>query len=271
MRAGLTILALFRGLAALDPLLFLFLAGLAGLFRLLSSKSQKSNRTYEPPEPQTRPELPRREVSTDTDEERIRRFLEALGQPPSAEPPPPVRPRPVETFPQPERAERARTVRPSRNLLSPLPPLTTSPPPLPRQVRLPGQITRPPYKEKSFVPPPAKKPAFEVHKGEGAPKVDKPLPIRTPGDAYAVATTPVPVAAAKPSRLVIELRTPDALQKAIVLREILGPPPRAPAAGTVGSFSWLGRQLACAARLRNLLFSARRRGGTGRRAGLKIQ
>lgn len=221
----MNLLGVFHGLAAhLDPLVFLFLLGLAGLFRLLASKSGQSDQTGEPPAPtpQTRPELPRGEVEG-SDEERIRRFLEALGQPPSAEPPPQVRPRPVATFPQPESAERARTVRPRRNLLNPLPPLTTAPPPLPRQVQLPGQITQPSYEEKTFVPPPVRAPAFEVHKGEGPPKVNKPLPIRTPGDAYAVATAPVPTAA-KPSRLVIELRTPGALQKAILLREILGPP-----------------------------------------------
>jgi hypothetical protein len=217
-------LALFHGLAALDPLVFLFLAGLAGLFRLLSSKSQKPNRTDEPPAPQMRPELPRREVSTESDdEERIRRFLEALGQPPSAEPPPPVRPRPVMTFPQPEPAERARTVRPRRNLLNPLPPLTTAPPPLPRQVQLPGQITRPPYAKKGFVPPPAEAAVFEVHGGEGAPEALEPASIKTPDDAYALATTPAP-AVQRPFSLADELRAPGTLRRAILLREILGPP-----------------------------------------------
>jgi len=217
-------MATFHGLAAhMDPLVFLFLLGLTGLFRLLSSKSHKSNQTEEPPATrEVRPELPRRE-QPDDDEERIRRFLEALGQPPSAQPPPPVRPRPSATFPEPQREERARTVRPRRNLLSPLPPLTTTPPPLPQRVQLPRQITQPPYREKTFVPPSPLTPAFEVHKGEGAPRVDKPIPVRTLGDAYAVATAPTP-ATTKPSRLVIELRTPVALQKAILLREILGPP-----------------------------------------------
>ncbi len=164
----------FHGLAAhMDPLIFLFLLGLTGLFRLLANKGQKSsqsNQTDELPSPQTRPELPRREAPQDSDEERIRRFLEALGQPPNAEPPPPVRPRPVMTFQTPEREERARTVRPRRNLLSPLPPLTTAPPPLPKRVQQPRQITQPPSKEKTFVAPLPVTPTFEVHKGEGAPE-----------------------------------------------------------------------------------------------------
>jgi hypothetical protein len=215
-------LAVFHGLAAIDPLVFLFLAGMAGLFRLLSSKS-KPAQTDEPPVPQTRPELPRREVSADNDEERIRRFLEALGQPPSAEPPPPVRPRPVETFSQPQTEERARTVRPRRDLLSPLPPLTTSPPPLPERIRLPGQITRRPYSERPFVAPPAQSPIFEVQEGGAAPRTDEPVSIKTPADAYAIATTPAP-AVQIPASLAIELRAPRTLRRAILLREILGPP-----------------------------------------------
>jgi hypothetical protein len=219
----MNLLGVFRALAAhLDPLVFLIFLALVGFFRLLGSKAKPSNRNEDEPSPPIRPNFPRAQ-SQDTDEERIRRFLEALGQPPSAQPPPPVQPRPLATFPQPEPAERARTVRPRRNLLSPLPPLTTAPPPLPRQVQPPDQITRPPYEERTFVPRPVKRPAFEVRKGEGVPKVNKPFPITTPGDAYAVAMAPTPVAA-KPTRLVMELRTPDALQKAILLREILGPP-----------------------------------------------
>ncbi len=217
-------LALFHGLAAhFDPLVLLFVLGLFGLFRLLASKSHSSDQTNDPPTVQPTPrEMPAREDGNG-DEERIRRFLEALGQPPSAQPPPPIIPRPVVTLPEPKLEERARTIRPRRNLLSPLPPLTTTPPPLSKRIQLPGQITQPPYREKTFVPPQPVTPAFEVQKGEGAPRVDKPIPIKTPGDAYAVATAPPPVAA-KPSRLVIELRTPGALQKAILFREILGPP-----------------------------------------------
>lgn len=217
------ILAVFRGLAAghLDPLIFLAFVVLTGLFRLLANKSNQSRRTDDSPAPQSRPEALRPET-VDSDQERIRRFLEALGQPPSAQPPPPVTPRPVATFPEPDREERARTVRPRRNLLSPLPPLTTTPPALPRKVQLPGQITRPPYKEKAFVPPRAETPVFEVH-GQGAPEVNEPIPIKTPGDAYAVATAPSP-AVAQRSQFTTDLLAPGNLQRAILLREILGPP-----------------------------------------------
>ena len=216
-------LAVFRGLAAghMDPLILLAFVVLAGLFRLLSSKGNQSRPTDEPLTRQSRPEAPRTEVG-DSDQERIRRFLEALGQPPTAQPPPPVVPRPVATFPEPGGEERARTVRPRRNLLNPLPPLTTTPPALPKKVQLPGQIPRSPYKEKPFVPPRAETPVFEVHR-QGAPEVNEPIPIKTPGDAYAVATAPPPVVA-QPSTFATELRTPGNLQRAILLREILGPP-----------------------------------------------
>ena len=201
-------MAMFRGLAAghMDPLIFLAFFVLTGLFRLLASKSNQSRRTDDSPAPQPRSEAPWPET-VDSDQERIRRFLEALGQPPSAQPPPQVTPRPVATFPEPEREERARTVRPRRNLLNPLPPLTTTPPTLPRKIQLPGQITRPPYKEKLFVPPRAETPVFEVHKEQGTPEVNEPIPIKTPGDAYAVATAPPP-AVVQPSQFATELARP---------------------------------------------------------------
>lgn len=217
-------LAFFNGFAAahMDPLILLFLLGLGGLFRLLSSKSNKSGRTENSPPPQTRSEAAQPEVGG-SDQDRIRRFLEALGQPPSAQPPPPVTPRPIATFPEAGREERARTVQPRRNLLSPLPPLTTTPPPLPKKIQLPGQITRRPYQEKPFVPPPPATPVFEVHEGGDTPEVNEPIPIKTPGDAYAIATAP-PSVIAQPSPFVTELRTPGNLRRAILLREILGPP-----------------------------------------------
>src|SRR5438132_11392105 len=79
----------------LDSLIFILLIAMAALFRLLASKAGNTGKS-EPPgrstsAPRTSPPLAR--LPAETDEERIRRFLEALGQPTSSKPPPPVAPR----------------------------------------------------------------------------------------------------------------------------------------------------------------------------------
>src|SRR4029450_25500 len=78
---------------SLDNLLFILLIAVAALFQLLSktiSKAGKSdsNETSNSPTPQTPRPIQRAPRESDVD--RIRKFLEALGQPPSSTPPPPV-------------------------------------------------------------------------------------------------------------------------------------------------------------------------------------
>ena len=81
---------------SLDNLLFFLLIAVAALFQLLSktiSKAKKSdsNETSSSPRPQTPQPIQRAPRESDAD--RIRKFLEALGQPPSSTPPSPVPPR----------------------------------------------------------------------------------------------------------------------------------------------------------------------------------
>jgi hypothetical protein len=80
-----------------ENLLFILLVAVAFLFQLLTRAAKKAgesssetNRRSTPPLPAP-PPVPR--AAMQTDEERIRKFLEALGQPTTAIPPPPVVPR----------------------------------------------------------------------------------------------------------------------------------------------------------------------------------
>src|SRR5215467_2347306 len=76
-----------------ENLLFLLLIAVALLFQLLTRAASKANRDKEEGTPTAlNPEMPPPipQVSTESDTERIRKFLEALGQPPTSSPPPPV-------------------------------------------------------------------------------------------------------------------------------------------------------------------------------------
>ena len=204
-----------------DNFIFILLVLVAMLFQLLTRLATKSSkRTREDggrstsPQPQRTPRAP-----AETEEARIRKFLEALGQPTTAKPPSPVAPRP--TYQKPVLFPRV----PSP-MKSPLPPLTTRPPEsepdwqLPREIRLPGQI--PVTKEaKVFRPKIVEAPVFEVQVG---PPLE-PLPIpKTTAEAYAAATKPLGQTADAKFNLATLLGSTSGLREAIILREIFGPP-----------------------------------------------
>src|SRR5262245_61876922 len=88
---GIAMLAL-----SLDNLLFFLLIAVAALFQLLSkaiSKAGKSESDETPSLPTPQRPRPIRRAPAESDADRIRKFLEALGQPPSSTSPPPVAPR----------------------------------------------------------------------------------------------------------------------------------------------------------------------------------
>ncbi len=172
-------------------LIFLLLVGLAALFRwLVQAGGSKENG---PPDNQPRRQAPRPE--SQTDEERIRKFLEALGQPAGSKPPPKVTPRRAAAPPPPPPPATSSPAR--RSVLVPnLPPLTTAPSDLPPRVQPTPR-------------PPAVQPQIIV------PKNVVPLQQRT------IVVAPVPALSAG---LISRLGDPNAVRDAIVLREILGPP-----------------------------------------------
>src|SRR5437879_11615459 len=81
--------------AHLDSLLFFLLVAVAVLFQFLAKTAGKTgkdqSKRISTPTPRT--PTPMRRAPAESDEDRIRKLLEALGQPPTSKPPPPVVPR----------------------------------------------------------------------------------------------------------------------------------------------------------------------------------
>lgn len=162
----------------------------ASILRWLWQKSQTEKPDSE------RPVIPEQPIprggATQTEEERIRRFLEALGQPPGSAPP---------------KVATRRRVDP--RMSPPLPGLTTVPPPLPPA--LPVAAARlTPAPARIFKPAIAQESGFEVHdlatqtSSEPAPEDGRPGWDRA-GFGF-------------------KLNSTQNLRDAIVLREIFGPP-----------------------------------------------
>jgi hypothetical protein len=81
-------------------IIFIIIAAIIGISRLVSriseeSKKQSQRRRQPPQRPAPQPQIPRaiQRTRPKTDEERVREFLEALGQPAGAAPPPKAQPR----------------------------------------------------------------------------------------------------------------------------------------------------------------------------------
>lgn len=200
--------------AHLDNLLFLLFVAIAIFFQILTRAATKAGRRpgdtkrRSTSPPQTQRPAPR--GPDETDEERIRKFLEALGQPTTSKPPEPVQPRP--TYQRP-------TVLPHvpPPLRSPLPPLKTRPPDLPREIKLPGQIT-PTREARPFPPKIAAAPVFELQQGP------PPLEPISEAEVRAAFQPIAPQSSTKTYDIATLLGSTSGLRDAIILREIFGPP-----------------------------------------------
>ena len=207
---------------SLDNLLFFLLIAVAALFQLLSktiSKAKKSdsNETSSSPGPQT--PRPIQRAPRESDADRIRKFLEALGQPPSSTPPQPVLPR---------------TDIPPRRL-APVQP----PPTLQRVWRLPRERAEKPdvseresrpYERPSHLqeiaPPPVTAPVaetFEVHE-TFAVEPQQPSFIKMRVETDATASEVDAKRAGSKRDIATLLGSKSSLREAILIREILGPP-----------------------------------------------
>jgi hypothetical protein len=194
----------------LDNLLVLLFFALAILFQLLTRAATKSGRrradtrgkSTSPPQT-SRPIVGE---SDETDEERIRKFLEALGQPPTAKPPPPVV---------------HRTDIPPRPVAPIEPPVSMRPFSFPQRRLTPAERPKKSVILHEAAQTPA--PAFEV--GEGRAALEPPLAVaKAAEEAYAIETQSTAVPQRTEMNIVALLRSTSGLRDAIILREIFGPP-----------------------------------------------
>jgi hypothetical protein len=198
----------------LENLLFLLLLVVAGLFQLLGRAARKaSTGEAEKPTSKSPPRMskPIPRAPKESDEERVRKFLEALGQPSASRPPPPVAQRP--TYRKPLVLPRVRP------LGSPLPPLVTRPPDVPQEIQIPPSVASPPAQPQRTRPPLGEV-IFAVHETGAQPE---PVPSLTSA-TVAEDKAQQQIATPRGKIDVALLKSPMGLRGAVIVREILGPP-----------------------------------------------
>jgi hypothetical protein len=192
----------------IESLLFILLVAVALLFQLLTRAAKKAGESSTETDRRSTSPLrappPLPHAATETDEERIRKFLEALGQPTTAIPPPPVVPR-TDIPPRP---------------LAPVQPPSRPFSPLRKVIREASRKRT--IMDKSPVGMP----------GEWIREESVPASTETgtqPKKILSQQTTVLPIAAsARPTATNLEitalLSSAAGLRNAIILREIFGPP-----------------------------------------------
>ena len=208
---------------SLDNLLFFLLIAVAALFQLLSkavSRAGKSESDKTPSAPRPQTPRPIQRAPRESDADRIRKFLEALGQPPTSTPPPPVAPRtdipprrlaPVQ--PPPVIPGAWRLAREQRQK----PDVSQRKTPTPEQPSRVREIISSPR------PAPAAA-AFEVHEAARPLEVQQQPIVRTPVETYATANQAGVQRADFKMNYATLLGSKSGLREAIIVREIFGPP-----------------------------------------------
>jgi hypothetical protein len=195
-------------LAALDLQLifFLVMAGF-GFISWLSGKVNPGEKKPPSNSPAPRPATPQRRAAAESEEERMRRFLEALGMPADQQKPAPP----------------------------PAPPQQTAPPPIPpRPKRAPKPLPAPPplvarsLDELETTTLPVEQIALaELAVSQARAYETVTSRVSASGNLAAARREPSPLPATAPVHAVLRaaLASPQQLRSAFVLREVLGPPP----------------------------------------------
>jgi hypothetical protein len=206
----------------LDNWIFVLLVVVVSLLRWLLSKATRwpSETDQKPTKPGPQQPQPRRTPPL-SEEEQIRKFLEALGQPSTAKPPPPVAPR-TDIPPRP--------VAPVQPPYSPIAiPEMPRPRKIERRVKIPApaptvrqQLPRTERRvvvtEQGYQTLPVEAPTFELAEASTSPpQVARAIPAPTAGQM---------ASADQQQSLTIAdlLRSAGTVRQAVILREILGQP-----------------------------------------------
>ncbi len=208
---------------SLDNLLFFLLIAAAGLFQLLSKAVTKagkkqSDETLTPP---TSPKPPQvRRAPAESDADRIRKFLEALGQPPTATPPAPVAPR-TDVPPRPVAPVQPPAVKPRAWGLSREQQAKRDS--SQRQIPSSKQPSRVQDTVPRSVQAPAA-PAFEVYEGAIAIELEQSTIVKTHGGIDTAAARRIAKEPDFKTDIATLLGSKSGLREAIILREVFGPP-----------------------------------------------
>ncbi|MDQ3622557.1 MAG: hypothetical protein M3463_08725 [Verrucomicrobiota bacterium] len=210
-------------------IIYLLIAAAIGVINWLANRKSETQNPppNHPPEPGSSPTFPRPVQRTprpdDSEDERVRKLMEALGLP-SDQPPPQSPPRPARSAPPPLPPRRER---PERT-------------PAPRRVerRAPGPVARPAEPSPATlretvprVPEPPQLPALHVDALPEIHTLASTISASGPGassgpesDAYALSAQRQQQPILRAASLREGLRSPADVRRAILLREILGPP-----------------------------------------------
>ena len=202
-------------------IIFIIIAAIVAISRLVSriseeSKKQSQRRGQPPQRPPPQPEIPPpiQRTRPKTDEERVREFLEALGQPAGAAPPPKVLPR-AQIPPRP-----LAPVRPPASMRPFAKPVARTWKERAKEIVV-LQQPAPPEIRRIGVPPPvpaeANEPGTWIEQAQARTAVPTKIAIARTDDQPSVR-------ASADSVWKQALRSPDAARTAIILREIFGPP-----------------------------------------------
>jgi Na+-transporting methylmalonyl-CoA/oxaloacetate decarboxylase gamma subunit len=193
-----------------DNLLFLLLLVLAGLFQLLGKAARKKSGEEEKQAPKPAPRMakPIPRLATESDQERIRKFLEALGNP-SAAPPATKSP----TYRKPLVLPRIPPI------ASPLPPLVTRPPELAGEIEIRREAP-PPVAQQPQASRTLSESTFQVHETVAPPELVPVVAATTPQAKRQQQLAP----SSSVTDVIMLLGSAMRLRDAIILREILGPP-----------------------------------------------